>query len=274
MSRITKTKIGATQVISLTDGETKFGAELFPGTDEAEIAALLKKAGKSAVETNFNAFVIKSGSDVMLVDAGPRDLFGPTCGNLGEAMSEADVAAEDITHLFFTHLHPDHIAGALTKEGQPVFEKAQMLLSEADYKFWNDSTFTDETLLQWQNLAKVAITAYKGKTERVKDGETLIKGTTAMALPGHTPGHMGLRIDDGSESFVHVGDIAHAQHLQLANPEIAIAFDIDADTARKTRKRTLDMVATDGMKFSGGHILRPTIGVLKRDGKGYVYAKG
>ncbi|MEJ6709094.1 MAG: hypothetical protein QNK92_09905 [Amylibacter sp.] len=39
-------------------------------------------------------------------------------------MAEVDIANDDITHLYFTHLHPDHIAGALTKDGQAVFEKA------------------------------------------------------------------------------------------------------------------------------------------------------
>ncbi len=274
MSRINSTKVGEIEIIALTDGETQFGAELFPGTQEAEINSILKNAGIENIDTNFNAFIVKSGGDTMLVDAGPRDLFGETCGFLSDALAEAGIANDDITHLYFTHLHPDHIAGALTKDGQAVFEKAQMIVSEADHKFWSTEVFTDETLIQWQGLAKASIAAYAGRTEQIKDGDTLIKGITALNLPGHTPGHMGFRADDGSDSFVHVGDIAHAQTLQFTNPEIGIAFDIDMDTARATRKRTLDMIATDGMKMSGGHMLQPNIGTLKRAGSGYTFVKG
>ncbi|MCO4823296.1 MAG: MBL fold metallo-hydrolase [Amylibacter sp.] len=274
MSRINSTKVGDIEIIALTDGATQFGAELFPGTQEAEINSILKNAGIENIDTNFNAFIVKSGGDTMLVDAGPRDLFGETCGFLGDALAEAGIANDDITHLYFTHLHPDHIAGALTKDGQAVFEKAQMIVSEADHKFWSSEVFTDETLIQWQGLAKASIAAYAGRTEQIKDGDTLIKGITALNLPGHTPGHMGFRADDGSDSFVHVGDIAHAQTLQFTNPEIGIAFDIDMDTARATRKRTLDMIATDGMKMSGGHMLQPNIGTLKRAGSGYTFVKG
>lgn len=271
MSRINSTKIGDIEIIALTDGATQFGAELFPGTEEAEINAILSGAGLDAIDTNFNAFIVKSGPDTMLVDAGPRDLFGETCGFLRQAMAEADVAADEITHLYFTHLHPDHIAGALTPEGKAVFTNAQMIVSEADYKFWSSEVFADETLSQWQGLAKTAIAAYAKNTEQVADGATLVNGVTTLALPGHTPGHMGFRADAGTDSFAHVGDIAHAPTLQFTNPEIGIAFDIDMDTARKTRKRTLDMVASDGMLMSGGHMLRPNIGTLTRAGNGYTF---
>jgi hypothetical protein len=60
----------------------------------------------------------------------------------------------------------------------------------------------------------------------------------------------------------------------MANPEISIAFDIDADTARATRKAGLDMVATDGLACSGGHMLRPTLGRLERSGDGYRFVTG
>lgn len=274
MSRINSTKIGDIEIIAITDGATQFGAELFPGTEEAAINDILKSAGTETIDTNFNAFIVKSGGDTMLVDAGPRDLFGETCGFLGDALSEAGIANDDITHLFFTHLHPDHIAGALTQDGQAVFEKAQMIVSEADHKFWSSEVFTDETLTQWQGLAQASLAAYAGRTEQTKGGDTLISGVIAHDLPGHTPGHMGFIANDGSDSFAHVGDIAHAQTLQFTNPEIGIAFDIDMDTARETRKKTLDMIASDGMKLSGGHMLQPNIGTLERAGRGYTFVKG
>ncbi|MDR6263150.1 MBL fold metallo-hydrolase [Roseobacter sp. N2S] len=271
MSRINKTAIGDIEIIALTDGATQFGTELFPGTEETVIQDILAAAKTETIDTNFNAFIVKSGSDTMLVDAGPRDLFGPTCGFLKDAMEEVGIYADDITHLYFTHLHPDHVAGALTPDGQAVFAKAQMFISEADYSFWNTQTFTDDTLLQWQKIAKTTLAAYAGRTEQVKGGDTLIKEVTTLNLPGHTPGHMGFRVDSGADSFAHVGDIAHSQVLQFADPEIGIAFDIDMDMARTTRKRTLDMVTADKMTISGGHMLRPNIGRLERAGTGYIF---
>ncbi|MFK8081401.1 MAG: MBL fold metallo-hydrolase [Granulosicoccus sp.] len=273
MTRINPTSIGDIEIIALTDGATQFGTELFPGTEKRIIADILSSANTETIDTNFNAFIVKSGGDTMLVDAGVRDLFGETCGFLGDALAEAGIANDDITHLYFTHLHPDHIAGAMTQDGQAVFANAQMMVSQAEHAFWTSEVFTDETLSQWQGLARASIAAYAGRTELVAGGDSLINGVTALNLAGHTPGHMGFRADDGSESFIHVGDIAHAPTLQLINPDISIAFDIDMDAAREMRKRTLDMIATDGVKVSGGHFLQPNIGRLERSGKGYVFTQ-
>jgi len=270
MSRITKTTVGEIEVISLTDGEFTFGNEMFPNADDAQIAALLAQDGKEGIETNFNAFLVKTGDKTVLVDAGPRDLFGDTCGFLPDALAEADTAAEDITHLFFTHLHPDHIAGAITLEGAAVFPNAKVYIPEAEHSFWSDDgQFTDETSQQWQQLAKGVLAAYEGRFELVKGEAAIAPGVTAMPLHGHTPGHCGFRVDDGNNSFAQLGDVVHAQSLQIANPEISVIFDVDVDMARKARKRALDMAATDGMMISGGHILRPTIARLERHGTGY-----
>ncbi len=275
MSRITKTTVGELEVISLTDGDFIFGNEMFSNADDTEIAALLAQDEREAVETNFNAFLVKNKDQTVLIDAGPRDLFGDTCGFLPDALLEAEVDPADVTHLFFTHLHPDHIAGAITPEGAAVFPNAQVFVSELDHRFWTDaSLFTDESSQQWHQLALAVLNAYAGRVELI-NGEALIAGgVTMLPLPGHTPGHAGFRVDDGNHSFAQVGDVVHAQSLQLANPEISVIFDVDREVARATRKRALDMVATDELLFSGGHIMRPTIMRLERYGDGYRLADG
>jgi len=167
-------------------------------------------------------------------------------------------------------LHPDHIAGTVTSDGKPVFNNATILLSEDEYKFWNrEKPFGDETLDHWLEVARIVLNAYADRIETFATNADLGNGLSAMALPGHTPGHTGFRVDDGSESFVMVCDIFHAPALQLADPEIAIVFDMDADTARKTRKLILEMVATDQLVFSGGHMTSPKMARLSKEGKGY-----
>jgi len=263
-------KVGSHEIIVIKDGEFQFQAELFPGTDESTISGLLKDAGVENIETNFNAFVVKSPGRTMLVDTGPRDMFGDTCGKLPEGLKAAGISPDDITHLMLTHMHPDHIAGAVTSDNKAVFKNAQLLMSEHEYTFWNrDETFGDETMDRWQAVAKHVASAYSDQLETFKRGADLGNGLTALDLPGHTPGHSGFRIDDGNDSFLMVCDIFHAQTLQLANPEISIVFDFDANTARETRKKTLDMIASDGLQFSGGHIISPKVATLSRKGKGY-----
>jgi glyoxylase-like metal-dependent hydrolase (beta-lactamase superfamily II) len=81
--------------------------------------------------------------------------------------------------------------------------------------------------------------------------------------------HCGWRLDSDGVQLLHVGDIIHAPALQLADPAIATAFDLDRDTASQTRKRLLDELATDGALFTGGHFLQPAFLRVMRDGAAY-----
>lgn len=274
---MTQIKVGGIEITAITDGSAQFTPELFPGTDEAHIADLIKAAGKGDIETNFNAFLVKTGAATVLIDAGPRDLMGPSSGGLANALEAAGLNTGDITHVVITHIHPDHVAGTLTPDGQAVFENAQMFIAEADRSFWTDPgnfKSADEMVANWHQIALTLDRAYGDRISPVADDADIVSGVSLMPLPGHTPGHVGVRIHDGSETFLHVADIVHAQDLQLADPEIAVVFDLDADVARATRKRTLDMLASEQILFSGGHIIAPKFARLERSGAGYRLIEG
>lgn len=265
--------IGDWQVTVLTDGDLEFGQELFPGTDPARIDDLLAAANETAIRTNFNAFVMRGRGQTVLVDSGPRDLFGPSAGHLPEALAEAGIAPGDVGTVFVTHLHPDHIAGLVSAEGVAVFPQAELVLAEAERAFWSDpAPFAgDETLQGWQALAASVLGAYGDRLRPIAMEAQIVPGLTTVPLPGHTPGHCGFRLDAGDAGFVHMGDIVHAQTLQLADPGIAVAFDVDADAARVARARLLDMLAADGTPCSGGHILQPAFGRVVRAGAGFAF---
>jgi len=265
-------RVGDAQITVLTDGVFAFPPDLFPGTDPAHLHALLQAQGATEIATNFNAVLIRAGGRTILADAGPRDLFGPSCGNLPAGLAEAGVAPDQIDTLVLTHLHPDHIAGSITPQGAAVFPKAELVLTEAERAFWSDPARTDpisDTVSQWGALARAVLAAYADRLRIVAPGGDLAPGLTHLPLPGHTPGHGGWRLDSAGASLVHVGDIVHAPALQVADPRIAIAFDMDTDAARAQRLRLLDMVCADGLTLTGGHFLHPAFCRLERRGEGY-----
>jgi glyoxylase-like metal-dependent hydrolase (beta-lactamase superfamily II) len=275
MSTVTTSTIGQAEVSILTDGASVFGPEMFPGTDPAHVEELLKAAQETEVRTNFNANLIRTAGRVILVDAGAGALFGPACGHLAEGLAELGITADQIDTFYATHLHPDHIAGALAADGSAVFEKAELVVQRADAEFWQrDIPGAPEMVQNWQKLAQAVLAAY-GDRLRLIDGEgEIAPGLTSLPLPGHTPGHAGYRLASGGAQLVHVGDIVHAPHVQIADPEVGIVFDIDADQARATRKRVLDMLATEGALVTGGHLLAPALKHIQRDGRGYRLSDG
>lgn len=272
MSRTATRKIGSAEVTILTDGALAFPPDYFPKTDGGHINELLDAANTSDIDTNFNAVLIRDGDRLTLIDAGPRDLFGPSAGYLPEALQEVGVTPAQIHLLFATHLHPDHIAGMITPDGSAVFRNAELCITAGEHAFWSDEAVTNSAgapVSEWGGLARSVLAAYGDRLRIITGGDEIAPGLTSVALPGHTPGHSGWRLSSGDEQLIHVGDIVHAPALQVADPEIGIVFDIDMDTARQTRKRLLDELASDGALFTGGHFLHPAFHAVERKGSGY-----
>lgn len=271
MSKIAEHKIGAIRVVALQDGEMVLPQEVLLNVDEASQRSL-DTDHETLCHNNVNAYLIQSAGKTLLIDAGCRDLFGPTCGFLNEALAEAGVQPEDVTDLFLTHLHPDHAAGAIDASGAAVFANASLKVPTADYNFWMRDDFADVEVngAGWAGIAKAVVAAYGDRVETLATDDAIISGVSMVPLPGHTPGHSGFRIDDGAETLVHMGDIVHAPKLQLGNPEVSVVFDTDGETAVQTRKSILDMICTDQTLCTAAHIAQPRFGRLERRGSGYI----
>ena len=95
---VTKTQVGDSEVFILNDGNTTFETETFTSTSANEIKSLLEKAGQSSIKTSFNAFLIRSGNEITLVDSGAGELFGSIAGNLNNALNKIGVSSSDITN--------------------------------------------------------------------------------------------------------------------------------------------------------------------------------
>jgi len=267
-----KKKVGDIEVFILKDGETEFGVETFSGTNQSEINELLKVNHRKSIETNFNAFLIKSGGKNILIDAGAGTLFGPVAGNLSKALAEIGVINDDISNIIATHLHPDHIGGMISETGEQVFKNAALTLTQDEYSFWNkEENFKSNP--EDQNLPLSVLAAYSENLNLTSGNADLGLGLSAIDLPGHTAGHIGIMISSGNDQMAIVGDIIHAQYLQINNPEIGVVFDQDVDQARQSRKKILDILAGEKMIFTGGHLLSPAIGYVEYKGLNYSWVQ-
>jgi glyoxylase-like metal-dependent hydrolase (beta-lactamase superfamily II) len=267
-----KKQIGDIELFILKDGQTEFGEETFSGTNSSEINSLLTLNNRKAIETNFNAFLIKSGVKNILIDAGAGTLFGTVAGNLSKALKEINIKNDDITDVVATHLHPDHIGGMVSETGEPVFNNAQLILTQDEYSFWNDKD-NFKNNLDDQKLPLDVLNAYSNSLNLILGDDDIGSGMFAINLPGHTAGHIGIMISSGNEQFAIAGDIIHAQYLQINNPEIGVVFDQEPDLARKSRRRILDMLASEKIMFSGGHLLSPALGYVEYKGLNYSWVQ-
>jgi glyoxylase-like metal-dependent hydrolase (beta-lactamase superfamily II) len=93
----------------------------------------------------------------------------------------------------------------------------------------------------------------------------------AVSAPGHTVGHTMVRIANGNGQLLIWTDIVHATALQFPEPERSIAYDLEPPKAIATRKKVMEMAATDKLLIAGTHIGFPGVGHVAKAGTGYAY---
>jgi len=82
--------------------------------------ALAENFMKAPVETSVNAFVVNTGTKLVMIDSGSGSLFGPTLGKVVISLKAAGYKPEQIDEIYITHMHADHVGGVATN-GKAVF---------------------------------------------------------------------------------------------------------------------------------------------------------
>jgi len=77
--------------------------------------------------------------------------------------------------------------------------------------------------------------------------------------PGHTPGHVSVRIESEGQLAVITGDLMH-HPTQCSEPDCIVNFDTDSELARSTRRHFLACCADGRALVLGTHFAHPTAG--------------
>ncbi len=268
-------RVGAYTVTPLRDGLFPLQSSMIPGADSEAGRALLAQAGLPPGGPSpepVNAFLIRRGGRNWLLDAGCGTVFGPDFGQVTAALAAEGVAPDQIDTVWLTHLHADHVGGLLTAEGRARFTGAELIVQEREAAFWSDEgarARAPAAMAVFFDTAQAVLAAYAGRVRRVSGGAELAPGVSFLPLPGHTPGHAGVLIEDGSERLLIWGDVLHSRVLQMPHPDWTVIWDADPAEAIATRRRILDRAATEGLDVAGMHLA--TRGRITRDGSGYLW---
>jgi glyoxylase-like metal-dependent hydrolase (beta-lactamase superfamily II) len=272
-------KVGATEVTVLNDGSAALPTKYFSG--DAEGAGKLLDAAfvanKEMAPTTFNEWLINTGDKLILVDTGYANGAGPMAGKLPKALAAAGVNPADIDAVVITHIHPDHCNGLLTADKQIAFPNATVHVNGDELAWWLDGDIkVPEGKPFFKGLFEGGRAAFKpyvdGKrVQTFKDGAELAPGVTAVTAPGHTVGHTMVRVANGNDQLLIWTDVVHSTALQFPEPERGIAFDLDPPQAIATRKKVMDMAATDRLLIAGTHIGFPGVGHVAKASSGYAF---
>ncbi|MEM7697706.1 MAG: MBL fold metallo-hydrolase [Verrucomicrobiota bacterium] len=266
-------RVGQFTGTAFLDGHLQIGAEAFADLSEAEADELAQAAflDGGQIDTGVNAYVLQSGDETILIDAGGAGAMEPL-GGLAGLMEDAGVAADQVSHILITHLHPDHIGGLLTETGDVVFPNAKVRIHQADIDGWTTEAAlaqAPEGFKPFFEFARKVYLAYEAQVVPFTEDTELVPGVSSRHLPGHTAGHTGFVIEDGDDPLLIWGDIVHVEAYQMPRPDLAIGFDTNPDLARETRLALLPEVAGSKHRIAGMHLSFPGIGRVAKDGDGY-----
>ncbi|MEZ5873209.1 MAG: MBL fold metallo-hydrolase [Nitratireductor sp.] len=271
--------LGEMKVHSLSDGNLVLPLSMLaPDTPQAEVTALLEANGFSTTghEPPCNVTLIDTGESKILFDVGSGASFMPSAGALLESLDAISVSAEDITHVVFTHAHPDHLWGLLDEFDEPVFANATHMMGEAEHAFWTDpqtAAKMPEDRLAFFAGAKRNLDTLGDAIELFKPETEVLPGVFAIDTSGHTPGHVSFEVRSGSESLIVTGDAISHSAISFLHPDWHSGSDQDRDAGAKSRAMLLDRLANEKMMMLGYHLVGNGIGRTEKSGNAYRFVQ-
>lgn len=270
-------ELGNLSIETLNDGSLMLpGDFIFGPMPQDELKPIIDKYGLSAesLTPECNLSLVRDGERVILFDVGSGPDFMPTAGKLQAAFDAIGLSTEDVTHVVFTHGHPDHLWGLLDDFDDPLFYDAEYMMGEAEFNYWMDDNTVDSIGTARQAFAvgaKRRLETIADQITTFKGGQEVLPNVMAHATFGHSPGHMAFEIRNGTDAVMIVGDAIGNHHVAFEKPGWSSGSDQDAETAAATRQKLLDQITADKMRLIGFHLPGGGMGHAEKSGDGYVF---
>lgn len=269
-------KVGDFEVTAFHDGTAArpLDDKFVRNAPLGEVQAALERAflPKDKLNITFTTLVINTGKNLVAIDTGFADNGGPTTGGMYANLPAAGIDPKRIDTVIISHFHPDHILGVRLKDGTAAYPNAQVMVPAPEWRFWMDDarmSQAPEAMKPNFQIVRRAFGPMGDKVAQYEWGKEIVPGITTVEAPGHTPGHTAFVIASGNGRLMAVSDITNHPALFVRNPDWSAVFDMDADQARATRRRMLDMAASERIQVAFYHAPFPATGHIVKAGNGF-----
>ncbi len=253
---------------------------LFSGTDAATIADAQSWLAPHFVDgdgrplLSIHALVVESEGQTIVVDTcvGDRVIAGmegltPPVPVFLDDLERAGFAPDSIDTVVCTHMHFDHVGWNTRWDGDrwvPTFPQARYLFGRVEYEHWARgaegmaTTFGDT----------VVPVVESGQADLVETDHRITSEVRLVPTPGHTPGHVSVRISSAGEEAVITGDLLH-HPIQWAAPGWTMVADSDPAQASATREEFAAEAAASARLVFGTHFAGPSCGHVRAGSSGW-----
>jgi glyoxylase-like metal-dependent hydrolase (beta-lactamase superfamily II) len=135
---------------------------------------------------------------------------------------------------------------------------------------------SEETLTKvgglFERFARQKLLPLKDRMRFVRKESEIIPGISVIAIPGHTPGHLGLKINDGEYTLYYLADLfLHPLHVE--HPDWTAKVDFNPDLVLTTRLKLLKRLATEEALVCLFHFDHPPLGRVVKSPPGWSWKK-
>ncbi len=184
-------------------------------------------------------------------------------------LAAAGYRPDSIDTVVCTHLHVDHVGwNTMLVDGQwrPTFAQARYLIGRVEFAHWTRQHEREDMAAVLADSVTPVVAA--GLVDLVETDHRICEEVSLMPTPGHTPGHVSLRIASEGEAALITGDFMH-HPCQIARPDWSSTADSDPAGARLTREQMLTGLADTPILVIGTHFAGRTAGRIVRDGEAF-----
>ena len=226
------------------------------------------------------SYVLRTKHHTILVDScvgndKHRRFWAPwnmrSSGKYLDGLTQLGLTVEDIDFVMCTHLHADHV-GWNTRliDGRwvPTFPNARYIFARTEFEFWNELNKKGAKYSDGCINDSVLPVVEAGKADLVSDDFSIDDNIWIEPTPGHTPGHISLKLSSCGCHGVLTGDVMHSP-IQCTFPDWCVSGDGDKNLARKTRRAFLERYCDTDTKIMTAHFPSPSVGLVRRDGDAY-----
>lgn len=277
-------KVGDFDCTAISDGSLTYAPPVFPppadllfvNAPRDRLARMLKAYGLDIEgwktwTSAYTCLLVDSGSSRVLIDTGAGEL-GPNTGKLLANLASAGVDPGQIDIVLLTHAHPDHVGGNTHANGDVLFPNARWVMSESEWEFWMggqaETALPEDSKAVLLGFAQRNLGPIKERLTLVTGEQEVQPGIRIVPAPGHTPGHMVVRITSSQEQLLCISDLVlHPLHLE--EPEWVAGVDMLPDQLVAQRRALFPTATADNCRVMAFHFPFPGLGRVSAKGDGW-----